>query len=67
MPDVEPGRREPKVMDPAEAEEVARSRDFDPEEVAEILKKRREKEEQQARELFGDKEPFPYPDMDTDS
>lgn len=67
MPDAEPERRKPKVMDPAEAEKVSQARSFDPEEYAEILKKRREKEEEQARELFGDKEPFPYPDTDTDS
>jgi hypothetical protein len=53
-------------MTPEEAEEFSKE-DFDPAEVAEVIRRRREKEEREARELFGDKEPFPIPDSDTDS
>jgi hypothetical protein len=67
MTDADPDRHKPKAMDPAEAEELARSRDFSADEVAEVLKKRREKEKKKAQERFGDREPFPYPDTDTDS
>jgi len=53
-------------MTPEEAEEFSKE-EFDPTEVAEVIRRRREKEEREARELFGDKEPFPIPDSDTDS
>jgi putative SOS response-associated peptidase YedK len=49
------------------AEELKARYDIGPDAMAEIIRKRREREEQEARELFGDRPPFPIPDPDTDA
>lgn len=65
--DAEPERERPEVMDPAEAAELNRTRDFDADTVAEVLRKQREEEERKGRELFGGRKPFLIPDEDTDA
>lgn len=65
MTDTDPEETGPQVMEPAEAAEAARKYDIDPEQFAEVLKRRREKEEQESRELFGDGPRLAFPDTDS--
>jgi hypothetical protein len=50
-----------------EAERLREQWTFSPEEWREAVDRHRAKEEQRAQEIFGDQQPFPIPDADTDT
>jgi hypothetical protein len=57
----------PRPADPDRAEELKRRYDIDAETVSRVDRELSRREEAEARELFGDNEPVPIPDPDTDA